>query len=166
MSKILGIYTREVWDYRLSIATPTIYNSGKTWVVAIFSKNLPDHVAPFRECDYDENEQPIPGSERTNPGTPPAEPLEVHDTGIPTEHGDANDCAKVKVCYEWLLTVRDKYAMPNIEELKPWAAECRAEDQAWADMVEGLTPAQARLEHAKLGVWAEELAKQGESDDG
>ncbi len=88
-----GVNILEVWDYRLSTAKPDIYNSGKTWRVEINSKS------------GDINE-----------------PLEVHDTGILVEHGDAYDSEKIKKCFEWLLTVRDKYALPNIEELKPKVA--------------------------------------------
>lgn len=87
----------EVWDYRLSTACPMIDRSGGTWVVKIFAKD---------NLDYSE-------------GAKPALPLETHDTGIQTKPNDAYDTAKVAKCYEWLLTVRDKYALPNIEELKP-----------------------------------------------
>lgn len=90
---------REVWDYRLSTATPVMDRSGGTWKVKIYSKVNPDYV---------------PGEPETE-----AQPLEVFDTEIPHETGDEYDVSKLTVCYEWLLTVRDKYALDNIEELKP-----------------------------------------------
>jgi hypothetical protein len=72
---------------------------GGTWVVKIISKN---------NLDYD------PADPKTL-----AMPLEEHDTGLAWEDGDEYDEAKLTVCYEWLRSVRDKYALPNIEELKP-----------------------------------------------
>ncbi len=77
-----GIDIKEVWDYRLSSATPLIYNTGKTWLVAIYSKG-------------EENE-----------------PLETHDTGIPCEKGDTYDKRKIIECFKWLYSVRDKYTLP------------------------------------------------------
>ena len=132
---IEGKHILEVWDYRLSIAVPIIYREGKTWVVAVCSKVSPDY---------------------TEGGTP-AEPLEIHDTGIPSEKGDAYDTTKVKVCYEWLLTVRDKYSLSNIEELKPLAAAANKANAELAEMCKNLTPAQARLKMAELEVWLEAL---------
>lgn len=45
--------------------------------------------------------------------------LEVFDTGLPVEDGDINDKQKLNVCYEWLRSVRHKYALPNIKQMKP-----------------------------------------------
>ena len=90
---------RDVWDYRLSTASVMIDRISGTWVVKIISKNNPD---------YD------PAKPETL-----AKPLEVYDTGLPWEEGDEYDESKLTVCYDWLRTVRDKYALPNIEQLKP-----------------------------------------------
>lgn len=90
---------RDVWDFRLSTASVMIDRRSGTWVVKIFSKNNPDYEPNI----YDTL----------------AKPLEEHDTGLPWEEGDEYDEAKLTVCYDWLRTVRDKYALPNIEQLKP-----------------------------------------------
>ena len=90
---------KEVWDYRLSSAVPLIDRASGTWVVKIFAKD---------NEDYD------PSKQKTM-----ALPLEEFDTGIVYELGDEYDVSKLKPCYEWLLSVRDKYSLPNIEELKP-----------------------------------------------
>jgi len=91
---------KEVWDYRLSTATVMIDRRGGTWVVKIYSKN---------NIDY-------------NPAKPEteAQPLEFFDTGIAWEEGDEYDKDKLEVCFNWLLDVRDNYALPNIEVLKPF----------------------------------------------
>jgi hypothetical protein len=99
--KFEGVDIKEVWNFRLSTAVPQINRDGGTWVVAIYAKSNPDYVE----------------------GGKPAEPLEVHDTGIPSEPGDHHDVDKVKKCFEWLYSVRDKYALPEIEELKPAVAK-------------------------------------------
>lgn len=103
MPEIQGVHIREVWDFRLSNATPLIDRRRGTWVAQIWAKNNPD---------YDPND----------PSTL-AEPLEEYDTGIPVEKGDERDCAKVAKCYEWFKSVRDKYARDDIEELKPHVAK-------------------------------------------
>lgn len=106
MSKTFeGKNINEVWDFRLSTAVPVILNSGETWIVQIHSKDNPDY----------------------DPNTPEAiaAPLEEYDTGIPCEVGDAQDPVKVAKCYEWLHSVRDKYARPDIEELKPLVKKVR-----------------------------------------
>ncbi len=97
MSEILGVNTREVFDYMLSTVTPTTYNrglKGKSWVIEL-------------NCQAT------------------GELKESHDTGIPCEKGDSNDLEKRKKCFEWLKSVRDKYARPDIEELKPEVAVIR-----------------------------------------
>ena len=45
--------------------------------------------------------------------------LERYDTGIKVEDLDTNDQRKLNICYEWLLSIRDKYALPNIKQMKP-----------------------------------------------
>ena len=93
----------DVWDYRLSTAAPLIDRRSGTWVVQIWSKNNPDY----------------------DPAAGPARPLEEYDTGIPFVPGDEHDEEKISICYDWLLSVRDKYSRPDIEELKPVVARIR-----------------------------------------
>ena len=90
---------REVWDFRLSTATPLIDRTSGKWVVKIFAKVNPD-------------------------GT--GEPLEEYDTGIDHVVGDAHDGEKLDVCYEWLRSVRDDYAHPDIDKLKPVVVKINA----------------------------------------
>lgn len=101
MSEILGINTREVFDYRLSTVTPQIYQDnipggvdGPTWIIHLYSKAT-------------------------------GELLESHDTGIPREKGDGHNRDKIKVCFEWIKSVRDKYSLPDIGKLKPKVAIIR-----------------------------------------
>ena len=100
MKKFQGKHILEVWDFRLSTASPLIRNDiGDTWLVQIWANDNPD---------YDPED----------PSTL-AVPLEEHDTGIPVEVGDHQDAEKMKVCYEWLYSVRDKYSREHIELRKP-----------------------------------------------
>lgn len=39
MSDLKGVNILEVWDFRLSKASPILYDSGKNWVVKIFAKD-------------------------------------------------------------------------------------------------------------------------------
>lgn len=129
MSEIQGLDIKEVWDYRLSTAVPTIYNQGKTWVVAIHSKGESN------------------------------DPLETHDTGVSTEKGDTYDTDKVKVCFEWLKSVRDKYSLPDIEERKPLVAKINRLHAEANKMERGLTASEAKIKHAELKVWDEAMQK-------
>ena len=108
-----GIDIKEVWDYRLSSAVPQIMRNGGTWVVELWSKD--------------------------NEGE--SEPLETYDTGIIAEMGDEYDVAKIKPCFVWMDTVRDKYALSNIEELKPLVAEVNAVTAAEVAKQSGLDEA-------------------------
>lgn len=47
MPELKGVNIKEVWDYRLSTAVPTIYNSGKTWSVMINAKDNGDLLAVY-----------------------------------------------------------------------------------------------------------------------
>ena len=96
MSKHKGVNIEEVWDYRLSNATPVLHNSGEFWRVDIH---------PVRD------------------GT--GEPLESHVTDIPCTKGDTHDPVKIAACYDWLRTVRDKYSRDDIDEIKPLIAKYR-----------------------------------------
>ncbi|MCH9836292.1 hypothetical protein K0U83_11555 [bacterium] len=102
MPEISGENIREVWDYRLSNATPLIDRRGGTWVAQVWAKANPDY-------------------DPADPSTLAA-PLEVYDTGIPATPGDEHDPEKVLACYVWFLAVRDEYARADIEELKPFVA--------------------------------------------
>ena len=88
---------REVWDYRLSTASVYIDRRGGTWVCVVVSKSNPDFVE----------------------GAEAAKPLETFDTEIEATKGDAFDDKKLDACFEWFKSIRDKYALPNIEKLKP-----------------------------------------------
>jgi hypothetical protein len=63
-----------------------------------------------------------------------SKPLESHDTGIEVETGDEYDTTKVSKCYEWLHSVRDKYALDNIEELKPHVAKIEEANRALSEL--------------------------------
>ena len=104
----------EVWDYRLSTAVPVIVRDSGTWVVEIYSKSNPDY-------------------DPSDPATLAA-PLETHDTRIEAEAGDEYDAAKVKACYAFLLSVRDNYAHPNIDELRPLVKIINEANQKLADL--------------------------------
>ena len=99
MPKNVGQNIREVWDYRLSHATPLIDRSSGTWVAQVWAKNNPDF-------------------DPANPETF-SKPLAEFDTGIPAEKGDAHDARKIAKCYEWFKSVRDEFARDDIEEIKP-----------------------------------------------
>lgn len=131
MSEFEGVNIREVWDYRLSSAVPQVDRRSGTWVVQILAKSNPD---------YD------PSKPETM-----AKPLEVHDTGIKAVTGDEYDCDKLKVCYEWLLTRRDDYALENIEEMKPVVAKINALNAKLGELQSGLTSAQVK---EKIGAKA------------
>ena len=103
MKKFQGENILEVWDWRLSKASPTFYRE-KTWIIAIHANDSPD---------YD--------------GTPNSA-LEVYDTGIEVEENDIHDKEKLIVCYEWLYSVRDKYALDDIEERKPLVGKINQEN--------------------------------------
>ena len=111
---IEGVHIREVWDFRLSSAVPGIDTRSGTWVVSIYAKENPD---------YD------PDNSATL-----ALPLEIHDTGIKSVFGDEYDKAKVSVCFEWLKSVRDKYSLDNIEELKPLVKDVNEENAKLSEL--------------------------------
>lgn len=98
---------REVWDFRLSSAAPTLYNlPGENWRVEIHDKG-------------EDNE-----------------PLATYDTGIPSTPGDNWNTEGMDACYAWLRSVRDEYALPGIEIRKPVVAminEANAEAQKLVD---------------------------------
>lgn len=151
MSKINGNYTREVWDFRLSTASVRIVR-GKTWVVEIWSKTLPDHLPKRTVWDVDgETGENIPGTDRVVPQTPSAEPLRTYDTKIPVEKGDSHDRKKLKVCLKWLKEQRDDFALPNIEELKPAVAEINRINAEMAEAQSGLTTEEAKLAWVFIG---------------
>lgn len=122
MSKILGINTREVFDHYLSTVTPTIYNSGKFWKIAL---------------DYKD-------------GSGVAEAVE---TNIPCEKGDGDDPKKLISCFEWIKSMRDKYALPNLDELKPKIAILRHINDDLHRFAEGIkTQAEYRVFSAQYAL--------------
>jgi len=80
MSDIIGENIKEVWDYRVSTATPIINTSTGNWVCEVWSQS-------------DSNNQL----------------LESFDTKIKVEPADHSDRAKLVVCFKWFKSVRDKY---------------------------------------------------------
>ncbi len=151
MSEIKGVSTREVWDFRLSTASVRIVR-GKTWIVEIWSKTLPDHLPERTVWDVDgETGENMPGTDRVVPATPPAEPLRVYDTKIPVEKGDSHDREKIKICLEWLEKQRDDFALPSIEELKPVVAEINRINAEMAEVQAGLTVDESRLAWGFIG---------------
>ena len=109
MPEIQGVSIQEVWDYRLSTATPLIDRRGGTWVAQVWAKNNPDYPTTL------------------------SKPLEEYDTGLPAEGGDQFDAAKLSRCYEWFRSVRDKYARDDIETLKPHVAKINQANAALAE---------------------------------
>lgn len=111
MPEHVGKNIREVWDFRLSSAIPQLRRDlGPTWVVQIMSKAQPDY-------------------DPSNPETL-AKPLAEHDTGVAVvTGGDAENAAGIIACYDWLRTVRDQYALPDIEERKPIVAGIRQREE-------------------------------------
>lgn len=104
---------KEVWDYRLSTATPTLYSLvGENWRVELYDKATGQIVGAF-------------------------------DSGIPSTPEDPHNLEGMRPCYEWLLSVRDDFAYKNIEKLKPVVAEIERLRHAFLDAAEGLTVAQA-----------------------
>ncbi len=106
-----GVSIREVWDFRLSVANPVIDRRGGTWVVQIWSNTNPNH-------------DPVN----------PTKPLQVYDTGIEATPGDEYDTDKLKVCYQWLYSVRDKYAREDIKERKSLVVRINRDNEALAKM--------------------------------
>ena len=101
--KFNGVFISEVWDYRLSSAVPQIDTRSGTWVAHVYDKINPN----FYPADPEEIRL-----------ASISKPLESFDTGIKTELGDEHDTKKVIACYEWFYSVRDKYALDNIKEIK------------------------------------------------
>jgi len=117
MSKAKQFFITQVWDYRLSSAQPTNY------------RGMPKHLIPTNAskeqtqeflnnwvaCVYENGEK--------------NEPVEIFDTGIEFIAGNADNWnAGHEACFDFLLSVRDKYSLPDIEDLKPWVAEIRRGD--------------------------------------
>lgn len=102
MKQLPGVNIKEVWNSRLSSATPLIDRRSGTWVCQVWSKTNPDY-------------------DPADPSTL-STPIETHDTGIPHTDGDEYDAEKLRVCFAWFYSVRDKYALPNIEDRKPVVA--------------------------------------------
>jgi len=117
--KLKGININEVWDYRLSIGNPILYQNGKTWVVKI-------------HCLKDSSV------------------LEEYDSGVPTT-GDPYDTSGIIPCYEWLLTVRDKYSRNNLDLRKPVVKLINAAQEKSASITNS-TELQKHLEEANRAI--------------
>jgi len=164
MSKIQGVNIREVWDYLLSSAVTLIVREGGTWVCQIWAKSNPDYInTPERTVyDYDEEGEPIEGTERIIAAVrnKPALPLETHDTGIKFEKGDQLNPEKLIPCFEWFKSRRDDYALPNIEELKPKFAIVRHINDDLHERARGIpTQAEYRVFSAQYALDLINLAK-------
>ena len=90
-----GVFIREVWDFRLSRAAPTLYNAGKTWIVKIHCNKTGDVLA-----EYDSGIATVNAAGIRN----------IHDT------------VAIAACYKWLYSVRDEYGRDNLELRKPVVA--------------------------------------------
>lgn len=109
-----GKKIREVWDFRLSYASPVLYNSGAFWVIHIYANN------PHHDAWKDH-----PGREETNGNVRVL--LEEIVTDIPTlPNGDPKERmtpeaikAGQQACYPILYKVREKYTRDNFELRKP-----------------------------------------------
>lgn len=146
MSKHKGENIREVWEYRLSTATPRIMRGLKTWIVEIWSQTLPDHIPAHTAHDWKDGEV-VPGTARQVSATELPEPLAVFDTGIETGDDVMPSRETVAICYDWLRSVRDDYSRPDIEKLKPRVA---AINKVQAEMAE----TQANLSHSEaVDAW-------------
>ncbi len=101
----------EVWDYRLSTAAPLVYKKYPA------DLPLPKDLEPGRNnwiaAVYDKGESNAP--------------LELFNSGVAVEEGDTDDNMPDSI-YEFFRSVRDKYALPNIEALKPKVREIRRID--------------------------------------
>lgn len=91
----------EVWDYKLSTAIPVNYRG---MVPVDDGFELSNYWWACVRC------------QQTN------EILELHNTGTKVVDGDLHDGAGLDACYEFYRSVRDRYAKPDIEQLKPRVA--------------------------------------------
>jgi len=105
-----GVDIREVWDWRLSVGAPILFNQGEFWVVKVFANQSLDG-----QCSL----------------------LAEHTTKIKTidDQGqrDAYDPAGVCACYAWLHSVRDKYKRPDFEQLLEPVAAINRENRRLAE---------------------------------
>lgn len=127
MKKILGIDIREVWDFRLSIGSPILYQDGDTWIVRVWANDPGDETKVL---------------------------LAEHDTGVET-NGDPYQSEGVIACFKWLYSVRDEFSRDNIEHRKPVVAMINAaNDQASkinAERAEAQQAGDHRLVNEKTG---------------
>ena len=112
MKTFEGRAIREVWDWRLSLAQPVLFNSGDTWLIKIIANDPGDPI-------WDEWPDVVletgKNSERLV--------CEVVETDIPTcdANGKRNslDCDAISRCYEIIYPLRDKYSLDCIDLRKP-----------------------------------------------
>ncbi len=101
----------EVWDYRLSTASPMLYCGIPAGREDHFPEGTP--LDKWVVAIYDNGENP--------------KPLAVHVTSVGIT-GGIQDHDGYDACYEWLRSVRDEYSRDDIEDLKPKVAKIRIVD--------------------------------------
>jgi len=89
-----GIDILEVFDWRLSIGNPILFNAGEFWEVKIMANDAPDGES----IELDHHVTDVPGTT------------------------DPYDQKGITACYAWLHSVRDSYSCDNLELRKPIAA--------------------------------------------
>lgn len=102
--KYQGVDIREVWDWRLSIAQPILFNNGEIWIIRIYANEAADGESAL---------------------------LEEIETDIPT--AGVSIIEGQQRCYPMLREIRDKYSRDNIDELKPKVAAINAANRAAAE---------------------------------
>ena len=107
MGKLVGKDIREVWDWRLSVGSPILYNNGPTWVVRIFANDGSGIL--------EEHDTGIPA---------------VNEDG----KRDPHDTAAVAECFKWLKSVRDNYSREHIDLRKPVVAMINAANRRAAEI--------------------------------
>lgn len=100
-NKYLGVDIREVWDWRLSIAQPILFNDGETWVIRIYANVAKDGESAL---------------------------LEEIETDIPTAGTDIVE-GQAR-CYPLLRAIRDKYSRDDIDERRQMVAEINARNKS------------------------------------
>ena len=97
-----GERIREVHDFRLSVASVGLKNSGATWTVGFYCNKTGEILG------------------------------EEHDSGVPTVVGgirNNHDCKAIAICYDWVRVERDKYSLSHIELRKPVVAMINAANE-------------------------------------
>ena len=104
-----GVDIREVFDFRLSLGSAVLFNSGEFWAVKIMSNTAPDGESIV---------------------------LAEHTTTVPTRIDGVQDPREpfgVCTCYAWLHSVRDQFSRDHIEIRKPVVAMINAANLVASD---------------------------------